>query len=157
MRKHLIFGLMTVLTAALLTGCVVGGGKRLNVDFRPQGGMSLQPGIVQLLVFDRRNDPNLVGAEATSKELLKESQSGQIDLTTTLPTGNTIALSHLSVQTLIYEAVKTKLYTLGVTGGPETTNAKARVTIYITEFKIDVEGSDYVGRVTLQAVIDRPG
>jgi hypothetical protein len=141
----------------MMSGCVLGGGKRLNLAFKPQGGLPLQSGIVQLLVFDQRSDKSLVGPAATSKDLLKESQAGLVDMVTTFPTGNTVSLSHLQVQALVYEAVKSKLQTLGITGGPETTGAKARVTIYITSFSVDVEDSDYVGRVALQAVIDRPG
>lgn len=148
--------ILALFSALLLTGCV-GGGKRLSLSFRPQGGLSLQSGIVQLLVFDQRNDKSLVGREATGKDLLKASQPGLIDMVTTFPTGNTVSLSHLPVQSLVYEAVKSKLQTLGITGGPDTTGAKARVTIYITDFNIELEGSDYVGRVALQAVIDRPG
>ncbi|MDR1657412.1 MAG: hypothetical protein LBT47_07640 [Deltaproteobacteria bacterium] len=157
MKKYFTPMLLTLLLAVVLSGCVVGGGKPLNVAFKPQGGLSLQPGNVQLLVFDNRRDLNLVGPEATSSDLLKESQAGRIDLTTTLPNGNTIALSHLTVQALVYEAVKYKLATQGITAGPDTTGAKARVAIYITEFSIDVESGDYVGRVALQSVIDRPG
>jgi hypothetical protein len=142
---------------AALYGCSIGGGKRLNLDFRPQGGLQLSPGVVQLLVADRRPSAQLVGPEATNKGLLKESQNGQLDMTSTLPTGSTISLSHLSVQAAVFEAVKNKLSTLGITANPDTAGAKARVTVYITEFVIDVEGSDFVGRVGLRAVIDRPG
>jgi hypothetical protein len=147
-----------LLAALLLSGCVVGGGaKRLGVSFKPQGGRQLLPATVQLLVFDQRPGPQLVGPEAVAKDLLKASQGGLADLVTTFPTGNTISLSHLTVQSLVYEAVKNKLSTLGITGGPDTTGAKARVTVYVSEFVIDLEGGDYVARVTLQAVIDRPG
>ena len=158
MRSRLTL-IAVLLVAALLTGgCVVGGGaKRLGITFKPQGGRQLHPGIVQLLVFDQRNPPQLVGPEALTKNLLKASQGGLADLVTTFPTGNTISLSHLTVQSLVYEAVKNKLSTLGITGGPDTTGAKARVTVYVSEFVIDVEGGDYVARVSLQAVIDRPG
>ena len=153
-RLSAILAILAILT---MSGCVVGGGKRLLLSFKPQGGMPLQSGIVQLLVFDQRADKSLVGPEATGKDLLKASRAGLVDMVTTFPTCNTVSLSHLQVQPLVYEAVKSKLQTLGITGGPETTGAKARVTIYVADFKIDVEGSDYVGRVALQAVIDRPG
>ena len=156
MRKRLP-AIIALLAVVAMTGCVVGGGKRLILHFRPQGGLSLQGGIVQLLVFDQRNDKNLVGPNASDKNLLKQSQSGLLDMVTTFPTGNTVSLSNLPVQALVYEAVKSKLQTLGITAGPETTGAKARVTVYVADFNIDVEGSDYVGRVALQAVIDRPG
>jgi hypothetical protein len=145
------------LALALLPGCVIGGAQRLNLSFRPQGGQALQNGAVQLLVMDQRADKSLVGPEATAKDLLKESQSGLLDMVTTFPTGNTVSLSHLPVPALVYEAVKGKLQTLGINGGPDTTGAKARVTVYVTDFVVDVEGSDYAGRVGLQAVIDRPG
>ncbi|MDR2456515.1 MAG: hypothetical protein LBE49_07990 [Deltaproteobacteria bacterium] len=156
MRKQLV-AVVALFAALALSGCVVGGGKRLNLSFRPQGGQMLQSGIVQLLVFDQRNNKNLVGQAATDKDLLKQSQQGLVDLVTTFPTGNTVSLSHLPVQALVYETIKSKLQTLGITGGPETTGAKARVTVYVSDFSIDVEGSDYVGRVALQVVIDRPG
>jgi hypothetical protein len=146
----------TAILALALTGCV-GAGKRLNLDFRPQGGLSLTQGIVQLVVVDNRQNKNLVGPEAASRELLKESQQGILDLTTTMPNGATISLSHLSVPALVFESLKNKLASLGITANPDTTGAKARVTVYITEFVIDVEGNDYVGRVAMRAVIDRPG
>jgi hypothetical protein len=147
---------LPVIILLALSGCV-GTGKRLNLDFKPQGGLQLTPGVVQLLVIDNRSNKSLVGPEATSKELLKESQGGQMDMTTTMPNGGTIHISHLSVPALVYESVKNKLTTLGITANPDTTGAKARVTVYITEFMIDIEGSDYVGRVAMRAVIDRPG
>ncbi|MDR1112011.1 MAG: hypothetical protein LBP92_15285 [Deltaproteobacteria bacterium] len=148
--------ILSVLLALAMSGCI-GGGKRLNLDFRPQGGLQLTTGIVQLLVVDNRPSKQLVGPEATSRDLLKESQTGLMDITTTMPNGTSISLSHLSVPALVYESVKNKLSTMGITANPDTSGAKARVTVYVTEFVIDVEGSDYVGRVALRAVIDRPG
>ncbi|MDR1297786.1 MAG: YajG family lipoprotein [Deltaproteobacteria bacterium] len=160
MRRPFLSGravLAALLLALILPGCGLGSGKRLSLDYRPQGGVQLAPGTVQLLVADRRTSKNLVGPEASSKDLLKESQGGQLDMTTTLPTGSTISLSRLSVEAAVFEAVKNKLQTLGIAAIPDTSGAKARVTVYITEFVIDVEGSDFVGRVGLRGVIDRPG
>ncbi|MDR0621544.1 MAG: hypothetical protein LBJ61_06690 [Deltaproteobacteria bacterium] len=155
--KRLTLTILAVILAAALAGCGVGSGKRLNLDFRPQGGLQLTTGVVQLVVVDNRTNKSLVGPAATARELLKESQTGLLDLTTTMPNGTTISLSHLSVPALVFESVKNKLATLGVTGNPDTAGAKARVTVYVTEFLIDVEGNDYVGRVAMRAVIDRPG
>ncbi|MDR2301514.1 MAG: hypothetical protein LBF38_05685 [Deltaproteobacteria bacterium] len=151
-----ILTVLVVFSALALSGCV-GSGKRLNLDFKPQGGLQLTSGVVQLVVVDNRASKNLVGPEATSRELLKESQPGILDLTTTMPNGTTISLSHLSVPALVFESIKNKLASLGVTANPDTAGAKARVTVYVTEFVIDVEGNDYVGRVAMRAVIDRPG
>jgi hypothetical protein len=155
MRRSFLITL-SIVVALALSGCV-GTGKRLNLDYRPQGGLQLSPGIVQLVVVDNRASKSLVGPEATSRELLKESQNGQLDITTTMPNGTTISLSHLTVPALVFEAAKNKLASLGITANSDTAGAKARVTVYITEFIIDVEGNDYVGRVALRAVIDRPG
>lgn len=148
--------ILSLLAAILFSGCI-GTGKRLSVSFKPEGGSALKPGTVQLLVADRRSSAQLVGPEAVSRDLLKASQGGQLDLTTTMPSGSTISLSHLSVTNLVFEAVKNKLSTLGIVANPDTTGAKARVTVYVNEFVIDAVGSDYVGRVALRAVIDRPG
>jgi hypothetical protein len=158
MRRSIpsILTVLVVFSALALSGCV-GSGNRLNLNFKPQGGLQLASGVVQLVVVDSRVNKSLVGAEATNRKLLKESQPGILDLTTTMPNGTTIALSHLSVPALVFESVKNKLASLGVTANPDTAGAKARVTVYITEFVIDVEGNDYVGRVALRAVIDRPG
>ncbi|MDR1676795.1 MAG: hypothetical protein LBS44_00200 [Deltaproteobacteria bacterium] len=155
MRRLTLLTLATVLTN-ILSGCI-GTGKRLNLDFKPQGGLQLSPGTVQLLVVDNRTSKNLVGPTASSKDLLKESQNGHLDMTTTMPNGTSISLSYLSVPALVYESIKNKLSTLGITANPHNTGAKARVTVYITEFVIDLEGNDYVGRVALNALIDRPG
>lgn len=156
MRSRLLAASCAFLALAF-AGCVIGGGQRLMLSFKPQGGQLLQTGIVQLLVIDQRANKSLVGPEATNKDLLKESRSGLVDMVTTFPTGNTVSLSHLQVQPLVYEAVKTKLQTAGITANPDTAGAKARVTVYISNFSVDVEGSDFVGRVALTAVIDRPG
>jgi hypothetical protein len=144
------------MTALFATGCL-GGGKRLAVSFAPQGGSALTPGAVQLVVVDQRASPQLVGPQALSKDLLRESQGGLLDLTTTLPTGSSMTLTKLTVQSAVYEAVKNKLATLGITANPDTAGAKARVTINILEFDIDVEDSNFMAHVSLQAVIDRPG
>jgi hypothetical protein len=158
MKHTLTLTKMAVLVCALaLTGGCIGAGKRLSLNFRPEGGLQLSPGAVQLLVVDDRTSRQLVGPEATSRDLLRESRDGQMDMTSTLPNGTTISLSHLNMGAVVFEAVKNKLSTLGVAANPDTAGAKARVTVYVTEFVIDVEGSDFVGRVGLRAVIDRPG
>ncbi|MDR1545394.1 MAG: hypothetical protein LBU12_01480 [Deltaproteobacteria bacterium] len=155
MKTKLIGLLLIALMTLALAGCT--SAKRLVAEFRPQGGAPLTPATVQLLVQDLRPGGQFVGPEALSRDLFRESQGGQVDLTTAFPTGATVSLSHLTVPVMVYEAVKAKLGGMGVAGQPDTAGAKARVTIIVKELSIDVVGSDLLSRVSLEAVIDRPG
>jgi hypothetical protein len=146
---------LVALLASSLIAC--SASKRLLVDFKPAGGAPLTPGTVQLLVQDSRPGGQFIGPEALSRDLFRESQDGQVDLSTTFPTGAVVSLSHLTIPVMVYEAVKAKLGAQGVAAQPDTAGAKARVTIIVKEVSIDVAGSDLRGRVALEAVIDRPG
>jgi hypothetical protein len=148
--------LISLLVATLiLSAC--GPSKRLDLTFNPNVfGASLDPGQVQLLIKDQRQTP-LVGSGALNKDMFLASQSGLLDLTTVLPTGAKISKSQLSVENLVYEAVSQRLLLLGIGSRPDTQGAKARVTVNILEFNIDVSGSNIVSRISLEAIIDRPG
>ncbi|MDR3204111.1 MAG: hypothetical protein LBV23_05150 [Deltaproteobacteria bacterium] len=145
----------TTILLVLALGC--GGPRRLTLDFKPSGGSPLNQGIVQLLVSDARPGGQLVGPEAAAKILAQESQDNLVDMTTIFANGAKVSQSNLTATQIVYQATKHKLQTLGITANPNTTGAKARVTILISEFIIDIENDDFVGRVSLQATIDRPG
>jgi hypothetical protein len=147
---------MALALAMPLASCI-GGAKRLNVAVSPvAGGPQLNPGTVFLVVTDVRQNRSLVGPSALEKNLFKGSQSGQIDLSVTLPTGQTVSRSLLSVQEAVFEAVRERLRLLGITANPNNQNAKARVTINIADFVLDAQGTDALAHVRLEAVIEGP-
>jgi hypothetical protein len=141
----------------LLASSCMGGANRLGVTYTPQAGPQLQRAAVVLAVTDARPNRSLVGPEATRRDLFKGSQGGQIDLTVTLPSGETVARSMLTAESAVFEAVKEKLRLEGVTAQTSPAGAKARVTVTITDMTIDVQGSDIASHVRLEALIDRPG
>ncbi|MDR1036540.1 MAG: hypothetical protein LBT40_08205 [Deltaproteobacteria bacterium] len=147
---------LMALTLLLATSCI-GGSKRLGLSFSPAPGAQLTPATVQLVVVDGRTSKNLVGPEAMNRDLFAGSQSGLIDFKVTLPTGEAISRSMLTIETAIFEAVRERLKLQGITAQTGTSGAKARVTITISDLSIDIKGSELASHVRLQAVYDRPG
>ncbi|MDR2613114.1 MAG: hypothetical protein LBG06_09950 [Deltaproteobacteria bacterium] len=143
------------LTMFLLASC--GGASRLGLTYSPIPGAILQRGTVQLVVRDARPVKNLVGPEAMNRNLFKGSQDGLVDLKVSLPTGETVARSMLTVESAVFEAVKERLRLQGVTAQTGVSGAKARVTVSIVDLSIDVQGSDLASHIRLEAVMDRPG
>jgi hypothetical protein len=149
--------LLLVLSLCLCLCACIGSSKRLNVGYAPvAGGPQLRAGNVFLVVHDARSNRSIVGPTALEKNLFKGSQNGQMDLSVTLPTGQTIARSQLNMQELVYEAVKERLRLLGITASPNNVNAKARVTINVSDFVLEAQGTDAMAHVRLEAVIEGP-
>ncbi|MDR2199676.1 MAG: hypothetical protein LBR53_09535 [Deltaproteobacteria bacterium] len=158
MLKSKIFILPLILGLSIvMTACLVGAPKRLNISYAPQaGGSRLTPGTVYLVVHDARSDRSLVGPGALDKNLFKGSQNGQVDLSVILPTGQSVARSLLTVEEVVYEAVKERLRLLGIVANPDNRNAKARVTINVADFVLDASGTNALAHVRLEAVIEGP-
>jgi hypothetical protein len=144
------------LTVLLASSCI-GGAKRFDLAYSPSVGAQLARGTVQLVVTDARAVNSLVGPEALNQGLFKGSRNGLVDLKVTLPTGETVSRSMLTVENAIFESVKERLRLLGIAAQTGTSGAKARVTVRIADLSIDVQGSYLASHVRLEAVIDRPG
>jgi hypothetical protein len=90
-----------------------------------------------------------------AKDLFKGSQGGLVDLTLTLPTGQTVSRSALTAERMVYEAIKEKLSLLGIAVDGE--NPKATVTINIMELVLDLTDGNLEAHATLEAVMNNPG
>ncbi|MDR1166899.1 MAG: hypothetical protein LBO66_13720 [Deltaproteobacteria bacterium] len=155
-RRHLALSLF--LPLLWLASCSFGGPNRLVATFAPLAqGATLTPGTVMLVVADARANRSLVGPEALGKDLFKGSQNGVMDLSVTLPTGQVVARSLLTVEGVVFEAVKERLRLLGINAETTNANAKCRITINIADFVVDARGSDVIAHVRLESVVDRPG
>lgn len=144
------------LTLLFATSCL-GGSSRLGLSFSPSPGAQLSRAAVQLVVVDGRQSKNLVGPEAMNRDLFTGSQSGLVDFKVSLPTGETISRSMLTIEAAVFEAVSERLKLQGITAQTGTNGAKARVTVNIVDLSIDLKGSDLASHVRLDAVMDRPG
>ncbi|MDR2460944.1 MAG: hypothetical protein LBE38_09235 [Deltaproteobacteria bacterium] len=157
MRQTFFKTLPALLALVILTSCI-GTSSRLNLTYNPIAGTTtINHATVQLVVVDGRQTPNLVGRTAQSQELFKGSQGGMVDFMITVPSGQTVSRSLMSVEQVVFEAVRERLRLLGVAANTGSSGAKCRVTVNIADFVLDVSGSDVVAHVRLEAVMDRPG
>jgi hypothetical protein len=155
-KPKLRLALLSIGMSLLLTACL-GGQKRLNLNYAPvAGGAQLTKGNVFLVVKDTRSNRSVVGPSALDKNLFKASQGGQVDLAVTLPSGQKVSRSLLTVEEVVFESVKERLKLLGITAAANNTNAKARLTINIADFVVDASGTDAIAHVRLEAVIEGP-
>ncbi|MDR2352647.1 MAG: hypothetical protein LBF22_05695 [Deltaproteobacteria bacterium] len=155
--SKIFFPFCALVLLLFLTGCPVKMGAPLTVTYNVQNeSQYLTQGYVLLRVVDARQNKNLVGQKAMERDLFKKSQTGIVDLEIVGSRGEKYSRTNVTVENAVYEAIRYRLQHLGVNATSDPNIIKARVTVRIVDFKIDVEDQQAVSTVSLEVAIDNP-
>ncbi len=151
--KNLLKGLILIWALAALAACV--GTRPMEVTYNVRTATALKDYTVYLVVNDRRDTDNLVGAEAMSRNLFPELRGGRFDLRVNLPGGNRVIITNLSTVEAVREAVGRRLQSQNVTVTAQRSAAHLTMEINIDEMNIDLADGDLVATVALSSATYR--